>query len=274
MNGLRGWIEASHPFPLAGVLCLTALVGVTAKGFDLGYRFGAVLLAMLLSQFAIGWTNDYVDSASDRQHRPEKPVAAGRVEARWLPVASAATLTGSFLTGAALGVLPLVLLIAGSAAGLAYNFRLKDTRWSWAPFIVAFAVLPPFVWSSLHAFRGAYLTLYVAGAPLVVAVHLANALPDIETDAASDRGGAGVRLGRTRTLSLIGATLLLPLLVLGLSLIWTDYEAPVLAGVVFAYVALLALVGLAYRQTGRARLAFRLIVGASVLLAGGWLAAL
>jgi 4-hydroxybenzoate polyprenyltransferase len=270
---LRGWTEAAHPFPLAAVLLLTTLIAVASSDDgppDAG-RLALVLVAMLLSQLAIGWTNDYVDRESDRG-RLDKPVPAGRVDAGAMPLAVAGVLAGALLTGLALGPLPLLFLVAGTAAGLSYDLWLKETRWSWAPFIVAFAVLPPFVWSALDVFRTDLLALYAIALPLAPASHVANVLPDIATDAARGRRNLALIWGRGLSLRILGGCLLAPLALTLLSLPLIDYDREALALTVLVYAGLLGVTAACYAR-GLDRHAFRVVVVAAVLFAGGWLAA-
>lgn len=271
---LRGWIEASHPFPLAAVLVLTALIAIasaTDDGVDAG-RLVLVVLAMLFSQLAIGWTNDYVDRETDRRHQPSKPIASGRVNATAMPLAILAVLAGVVAIGAVLGPLPLLFLVIGTGAGLSYDIWLKQTHWSWAPFIVAFAVLLPYVWSSLDLFREELLAIYLIGLALVPAVHIANVLPDIEADAAVGRRNLALIWGRSLAIRIIAVLLLTPLLLTLLSLSVIDYNTTLLGVVVLVYAGLLAATALCYLR-GLDRAAFQAMVAASVLFAGGWLAA-
>ena len=85
---LRGWIEASHPFPLAAVLLLTARSPslLQRRLIDSG-RLRCSCWRMLCSQLAIGWTNDYVDRESDRLYQPGKPIAVRTaVDAHQMPL--------------------------------------------------------------------------------------------------------------------------------------------------------------------------------------------
>ena len=271
---LRGWVQASHPFPIAAVLSLTVLVGLLSGDVDAG-RLGLALVAMLGSQLAIGWMNDYLDREHDRAQQPSKPVPSGLVAARLLPSASIAALAVALAAGLALGPLPLLFLVIGTAAGLAHDFGVKDTRLSALPFAVGIGVLPPFVWSALDVYRPELLVLYVVGTPLAVAAHLANVLPDIETDTALGRRSIAVALGRGRTLALLAGCLASPPLLVVATLPFVDYDVPLLAATVAGYLALVCTAMLAYRSPARgsAVLAFRLIVVASVGFAAGWLAA-
>src|SRR5690606_6752040 len=119
-------------------------------------------------------SNDYLDREVDAVYQPDKPIPAGIVNPKRMPRAIGTALGFSLGLGWVLGLAPLALLIAGTASGLAYNLGIKATRLSPLPYIVAFAVLPPFVWSALDAYRESYLSLYAVGAPLALAAHLAN----------------------------------------------------------------------------------------------------
>ncbi len=80
---LRGWIGACHPYPLAMVMTLTALIGLASSdGSPDLYRFVRVLLGMFYSQLAIGWSNDYLDRDSDAVYQPSKPIPSGLVDPR------------------------------------------------------------------------------------------------------------------------------------------------------------------------------------------------
>ncbi|HEX5369130.1 MAG TPA: UbiA family prenyltransferase [Dehalococcoidia bacterium] len=275
---IKGWIGACHPYPLAMVITLTALIGLaSADGSPEAQHFLRVLLAMFYSQLAIGWSNDYLDREVDAVHQPWKPIPSGLVEPQLLRVAIVVALIGAMAEGVSLGVVPLLLLAAGTCAGLAYNTGLKDTRLSALPYVVAFAVLPPFVWTALDVYRGDFLLLYPIAAPLAVAAHFANLLPDLETDAAAGRRNAVVALGRTRTLACIFVALLAPFVALDTSLIWLHYDTALLIATLIVYVTLIAAVGLFYaraRDRDAYVWAFRLVALAAVLFAGGWLAAL
>jgi 4-hydroxybenzoate polyprenyltransferase len=275
MRALRGWIGASHPFPLAAVVALTALAGVasTDGSPDWG-RLGLALLAMLASQLAIGWSNDYLDRDADAVFQPSKPVAMGLVDARWMPAAIAIALIVSLLAGIALGLVPLAFLLIGTAAGLAYNAGVKATRFSFLPFVVALGVLPPFVWSALNVYRDELLGLYLVATPLAPAAHLANILPDFETDRAQGRRTLAVALGRARAFAILAGCLLLTLVLLALSTVWIAYDAATLAVTLVIYLGFSAM-GLAMlaRHGRLARAGFRCVVLGSVAFAAGWLAA-
>ncbi len=165
----------------------------------------------------------------------------------------------------------------GTACGFAYNIRLKDTRFSWLAYVAAFALLPPYVWAATDSFRSDFLWLYAIGAPLAVAAHIANTLPDVETDTAAGAGGLVAGLGRARSLGLLFACLAAPVAVIALTVPWLSYDAAALAVTLAVYATLVLAAAAAYRGSPRreaASHAFRLIAPAAVILAAGWLASL
>ena len=276
MKALQGWISAAHPFPLAMVLLLTVLIAVASSdGRPAGAGLALVVTAMLTSQLAIGWSNDYLDRDLDAVHQPSKPLPSRLVQARLMPPAIGVALVVSAGSGALLGVVPILLLAAGTSCGLAYNFWLKRTRFSAAPYVLAFTVLPLFVWTALHVYRDAYLALYGIAVALPVAAHIANVLPDLDTDRAQERRTIAVALGRTRAVALALACLLAPLPLTAVSALWLDYETSILIPTLLVYGLLTTATGACYTVVrGRAGdvWAFRCLTGAAVVFAGGWLA--
>jgi 4-hydroxybenzoate polyprenyltransferase len=271
---LTAWVEAAHPYPVAMVLALTLLLGfASADGSPDASQLALAVSAMLLSQVAIGWTNDYVDRESDALYQPWKPVASGALAASALRPAAFVAAASAFVVAGFLGFLSLAFCAIGTAAGIAYDLKLKDTSLSWLPYMVGFAVLPPFVWSAIDAFEAVFLWLYPIAAPLVLAVHLGQVLPDVDDDRRALRGGIAVSLGRATAARLLLLCLVLPPALALLSLGWLEYDPAILGAVLAAYVALLALALYLYGRPGGERAAYRPLALAAVLFSAGWLAA-
>ena len=285
---LRAWLIAAHAFPLMAVMVLTALIAlVSADGEPDASRLVALLVAMLASQLAIGWSNDYLDREVDALHQPWKPIVRGDIDAAKMPFAIFCALVVSLVAGVTLGWLPFLLLVVGTSAGLVYNLWLKASRFSALPYLVALGVLPPFVWTALDVYEDDFLGLYLVATPLALAAHLANVLPDLETDRDQGRQTLAVALGVARSLLVLAVCLLAPLPLLAIAQVALDdagkaagfYSESVLIPVLVAYVALVAVAGALYagdlRRPSREMLvrAFRLVVAAGVLFAVGWLAA-
>jgi 4-hydroxybenzoate polyprenyltransferase len=205
--GVLPVLAAAHIGPTVAVTAITALLAASG---ELGLGTGAlVTLAVLAGQLTIGWGNDLLDAARDREvGRRDKPLADGRVSPalvrRCLVAAGAACVVLSLAAGWRSGLVHLVCLVGG---GHAYNFGLKSTAWSWTPYAVAFGSLPAVVTLAGSTPAAPPAWAVVVAAMLGVGAHLLNALPDFADDAATGVKGLPHRLGATATR--IGATTLL-----------------------------------------------------------------
>jgi 4-hydroxybenzoate polyprenyltransferase len=192
-----GLLRLVHPFPSLLDAAVTAAIAAIA-----GAGAGLVALlagAMLLLQLGIGAANDWADAAADRTAQPGKPVPSGLVRrsaaARIAFVAAAAGLGLAALAGPA----PLAVAAVGLGAGLAYDLRLKGTRWSWVPYAIGIPLLPVFAWLGATASLPAPFAVLVpiamvAGAALAVA----NALADLERDRDAGTATVATSLGLHR----------------------------------------------------------------------------
>jgi 4-hydroxybenzoate polyprenyltransferase len=198
------YVRLTHPWAVAVVMTATAVFGLIAAGSNPpGWRFLLLLTGMLGGQIAIGASNEWADRHADRLHKPARPIPSGLVTPHCALVFASAGLLLMTISGALLGWWELVLLAAGSAAGLVYNVWLKRTPWSWLPYLLALPLLPTWVWLVMDAFQPLLLWLYPLGAAFVLAIHLSQTLPDISAD--SDRGehGLAVVVGRQRAAAII-----------------------------------------------------------------------
>jgi len=199
-------LRSTHPGPsLAVTTVATALAVSVGRGWA-----GAIVVAasVLLGQLCIGATNDVVDRDRDRAAgRSDKPAALGTVDAAalirlaWVSGVAGllvALLAGPWAAAATAGVL---------AGGLAYDFGLKATMWSWLPFVVSFGLLPAVATLGLPGHPWPPAWAMACGAMLGVSAHLANALPDLADDAAAGVVGLPHRLG-SRASTVVAAVLL------------------------------------------------------------------
>ncbi|MBW8172616.1 UbiA family prenyltransferase [Ornithinimicrobium sp. Arc0846-15] len=199
-------IKSAHPLPTAAVTVLTVGLVVGAGG---AWVDGLVVVfAVFAGQLVIGWSNDLIDTERDRAvGRADKPLAQGDVGVRSVRVASivaaAVTVITSLLASLPAAALHLSL---GVGSGLAYNFWLKRTAWSWLPYALAFGVLPAVAWLGMGAGMPPYWMMIV-GALLGVGAHLLNVLPDLADDEAMGVRGLPHRIGEART-RLLAALLL------------------------------------------------------------------
>ncbi|MEI6688379.1 MAG: UbiA family prenyltransferase [Thermoleophilia bacterium] len=197
MRRLRGYAVACHTAPTVGVTAI-----MTAFAWSLGWRGGdlaLVALTILLGQLSVGWCNDAYDSRLDAHAgRLGKPTVTRDVTPRGLWIGAVTALVAavilSWLVGGMVGGSFHVLALA---MAWLYNLRLSRTVWSWLPYAVAFGSAPLFLSIGLDG-QAPPVWMVVAFALAAVSAHLANALPDLETDRAAGLGGLSVRLGTRR----------------------------------------------------------------------------
>ncbi len=205
---VRGLVAGCHPGPtLVVTACITALAVALGQG-PIGGLW--VLLAVLSGQLSVGWANDAYDAERDRRaHRWDKPVVRGWVSERtlWAAAAMAATacIPLSILAG---GVIGGAAHLVAVASAWSYDLWLKTTIWSFVPYMVSFGLVAPFLTYGLTPPRPpagwAVATLSLLG----LAAHLANGIPDIDTDRATDSHGLVGRLGGQRSANLAVVALL------------------------------------------------------------------
>jgi 4-hydroxybenzoate polyprenyltransferase len=255
-------VRASHPEPTAAVTAVaTALAVSTGRGAASAW----VAAAFLTGQLSVGWSNDWIDSERDvRAGRPDKPVARGAlpvpVVRRAALLALAACVPLSLAMGVAAGAAHLVAV----AAAWAYNARLKGTLLSWAPYALAFGLVPSIVTLGLPGTPWAPWWATAAGALLGVGAHLANALPDLDDDLAEGIRGLPHRLGGPVAAGLAAVLLLAATALLALG----PGEAGPAAVAVLVVAAAVTGTGLALARRPGSRAAFRAAIVVAVLGVG------
>ncbi len=196
---VRGLWGACHPAPTVAVTGLTTALAVGA-GAGAG-TVALILLAVLAGQLSIGWSNDWIDAARDREvARTDKPVAAGAIPVSVVRGAALAGLAAVIVLSGFLGPHAAVVhLFAVVGSGWLYNVGLKRSWASWIPYLVCFGMLPAVVTLSLADPAWPSGWVMAAGALLGFGAHLANVLPDLDDDESTGVRGFPHRLGRTRT---------------------------------------------------------------------------
>jgi 4-hydroxybenzoate polyprenyltransferase len=191
-------LRAAHFGPCVAVTTVTALLAV---GQDLSaYRAVVVTAAVFTGQLTIGWGNDLVDAARDREvGRSDKPLANDELRPSTvracLLVAALACVALSLAVGWRSAVVHLGL---GVACGHLYNLLLKSSIWSWAPYAVAFGTLPAVVTLADVPHHWPPLWMMGAAAALGIAAHFFNVLPDLAADATTGVRGLPHRVGAAR----------------------------------------------------------------------------
>jgi 4-hydroxybenzoate polyprenyltransferase len=257
MTKVVAMIRACHPLPTAVVTSV-----VTLLGWGVGWR-GASLAGLaatvLIGQLSVGWSNDAFDADLDRRAlRLEKPAVEGAVSARglWRGAIAALVLAviGSVLVAGWVGGAFHVLALASAWA---YNLKLSRTVWSWVPYAVSFASIPPFLTFGLSG-SAPPLWQPVVFAVIGVSAHLANAVPDADADRQAGVGGLAVKLGAQQSTVAVWLLLSIGTTLLAYALFATD---PALAGA--AVLALMIAIGF-WMLSRSPRGAFRALMAAVV----------
>ncbi|MFJ9519928.1 UbiA family prenyltransferase [Kitasatospora sp. NPDC101801] len=188
-------LRACHPAPAAAVTLLaTALAVAGGRGAVGSALAGAAVGA---GQLSVGWSNDLVDRHRDAAaQRCDKPLATGELTAGTVRAAAGWALACCVPLSLASGPAAGTAHLAGVAAAWAYNLGLKRTVLSWAPYALAFGLLPAFVTLGLPGSPWPAPWLTAGAALLGAGAHFANVLPDLDDDLAAGVRGLPQRLGR------------------------------------------------------------------------------
>jgi 4-hydroxybenzoate polyprenyltransferase len=162
-------------------------------------------MAVATGQASVGWSNDYLDSKTDRElARSTKPVVRDGLPAHSLRIPILVSLIlvvpFSFLAGGLIG--GFAHLIAVASAWI-YNLWLSRTIWSWLPYAISFAMLPVFIGQSVSRDLWPSWPIILLAVIVGVISHLLNAIPDIDIDKRSNLGGLAVLLGKKASLWLV-----------------------------------------------------------------------
>ena len=186
---------AAHPQPTVAVTAGAAALAVVSGRDWPG--IAAVALAVLASQLAVGWHNDWLDAERDRAaQRRDKPIAVGDVSAHSVAVAAVVAAAAEIPLGLLSGWRAALAGAIGLGSALAYNWPLKFTPLSPLPYVVSFGALPAFVLLGRPGADGVPWWLIGASATLGAGAHFANVLPDLDDDLRQGVRGLPQRLGR------------------------------------------------------------------------------
>lgn len=249
--------RATHPLPTLAVTAGAAALAF-ATGRD-GPGVVAVAVAVLASQVAVGWHNDWLDAGRDAAaDRRDKPLARGELPPRVVAWAAAVAAVATVPLALLSGVSAALVAAIGLGSALAYNWPLKFTPASPLPYVVSFGALPAFVVLGRPDAAVPPWWLVAAGATLGAGAHFANVLPDIDDDLRQGVRGLPQRLGRS------ASTAVAAVLVMAVSLLLTfgpvgPPPVPSLVGVGAAAV-ILAVGGYWQWRRPRSRAAFRAVL--------------
>lgn len=195
-------VRLLHPFPsflVAGLTVTLVRVANADAPLALYLQLG---LGMLLYQFSIGIANDVADAVDDAVAKPWKALPRGAVQRRTAVLATAGCAGGGLLVTSGLETGVWLIGLAGWLCGIAYDVRLKRTRFSWLPFSVAFPLVPVWVYLATDSWRPLLWWAVPLGAMLGLALHLANQVPDVLADRRAGVRGVAQELGDRRAQAL------------------------------------------------------------------------
>lgn len=257
----RGLLDACHPLPTLAVTTVVALLSAAVGRDAAGVALMA--LATLVGQVSVGWCNDAYDAPRDlAAGRAEKPTVRGDASPSvlWRLALGALVLTVP-LSFAAAGLLGGAAHVVAVLSAWSYDLALKATVVSWLPYAVSFGLVPAFVVLGADPAQRPAAWISGAAALLGVAAHLANALPDLDSDDAVGAGGVVSRLGRRRT-----QWLALACLVAAVALLYPHAGAPAAVAVAVMVALAVGVVLVGVRGRGLFRLVMLVAVLAVVLL--------
>ena len=264
----RALLSACHPEPAATV---TLGAGVLSLGAGRGWGTLVMMAAIGSGQLAVGWSNDYLDREQDRASgRLDKPIAAGRIQARVVGAAAIAAIVACIPFSLASGLASALAHLVALSCAFAYNAWLKTRPVSVLPYAAAFGLLPAIVTLGLPEPRWPAAWAMAAGALIGAGGHFAQVLPDIRSDRALGLRGLPQLLGERVSAALTALLLAAATVVVTFG---PGRPGPLaLAGLAAALVLMPGIVLAAFR--GRMKTAFRLTLAVATVavlafLAGG-----
>lgn len=177
-------LNSTHPVPSISVTLFSVLF---ALGLGLApAQITLVGLAVLMQQFSVGLSNDWLDSVRDEAvERKDKPVATGLVSRRLVRTWAFLCAIIAVLVALLLGLLPAAWMVLMLAVGWAYNLGMKSNWSSVVPYALGFGILPVFVTLSDQPPTWPPFWVVLTAALLGISAHFANALPDLYEDHAT-----------------------------------------------------------------------------------------
>jgi 4-hydroxybenzoate polyprenyltransferase len=274
---VHGYLVLPHAVPIIIVMTATAAFAlVAASGWPGLGQMARLLGAMFGGQIAIGAVNELVDVELDRVAKPDKPIPAGLVSEHGARIMAITGVSMMAVLSLTFGVDAFLLCALGTGAGVVYSFWFKRTIWSWIPYLVALPLLPIWVWTALSEVDPGMFAIYPIGAAAVIAVQIAQSLPDVRADQESGVRTLAVALGSSRARNACwGAMILAASLAAALAPLLTTQPGRVWIAAVATY-GLVGLNAFLWSRNARAgtMACFPCVAVSAGILGIGWTAAL
>jgi len=159
---------------------------------------------VLLTQIPVGALNDIVDREQDARAQPDKPIPRGLISTRHAGLLTAISLAALVAVLASFGPSAFALVIPATLGGIAYDLWLKPTPAAVLGYAAGFLLLFTWLWLVAGHLGPPLFALWPAGMLLLLAAHLTQSLPDIETDQALGHRGLACRLGLRGAVRTVG----------------------------------------------------------------------
>lgn len=262
-----------HPAPSALNAVLVVVLALVAGAEP--SAAAALGIAMLGFQFSIGALNDIADAEADRLGKPGKPIPAGLVP---VEVAAGIVVLGAIVglgVSATFGATVLVVGAAGYACGVTYDVALRRRGLGWLCFALAIPLMLAWAWlAAAETLPPGWPLLLPLAALAGPALHLANSLVDVESDARTGRTSLATQLGPQRARSVL-AVLVATIVALAwatLAVVGIEPGLALAAAIVATAMVTLG-VALSWQGASRAREAGWLLQAAGLAtMAAAWLA--
>ena len=206
---LYGFYLLSHPIPVLFhtiAIAVFALVAAWPR-FNWGV-IALVIAAHLAMQLSIAVLNDYCDRRLDMLGKKHKPIPLGLVRPREALLFGLLLIVVMVLLLLPLNRLALLVSCVYLALGQGYNFGLKSTPLSGIVFALAIPLIPLYAFLGVGHVLPVILWLVPVAALLGITLNLANALADIDEDAANGARTLAVVFGA------LGVYITCPLLII------------------------------------------------------------
>jgi 4-hydroxybenzoate polyprenyltransferase len=191
-------VELLHPIPsllttLAAIGC-AILFGIPINDA----RIWWIAAIMLFAQVSISALNEWADADLDTRSGRLRPIPLGLTSRRAAVALAAVTAVAALLLSplSGFGLAAFLVVTLGIAAGWGYDLVLKPTPLSFLPFAIGFPLLPVWVGLVAHRSAGSLVAIVIGAVPLAIGIHLADAIPDRDSDRAYGVGTLAVYLGR------------------------------------------------------------------------------
>ncbi len=274
-----GFFLLSHPLPvLLHILAVTGLAFLAAWPHIAWNVIALIVAAHTAMQLSIATLNDYCDRHLDAVSKKDKPIVHGLVRPQEALLVGILFAVAMVLLLLPLNLWALLISLLYLALGQGYNSGLKSTPLSGFVFALAIPLIPLYAFVGVGHIAPLVFWIVPVAALLGIALNLANSLPDIEKDAASNARTLAVVLGVKRSFLACPILLLLGVILIAIlaetKLVPTHgwFIGPTLLISILVVIILLFFFGPA-QPAHKRKLYFYLVVATCLVLAAGWLLA-